>query len=88
MHSQEHPLKQSLGAFLGSAIAYFITTLGFWINFESGLLLGSFVSVAIATAVSAKFIGNRITPAIIWNVGIAIMSLGFTFFLYQYFEGL
>ena len=86
LHSQEHPLKQSLGAFLGSLATSVFIGIGFLIEPKYGFILGAFVSIAISAAISARFIGNRLVPAIIWNAGIASLALGFTYFLYQFFE--
>lgn len=83
LHSQEHPLKQGLGAFLGSWVSFTIVGISFLFISDYGLILGALLTISLAAALSAKFIGNRLIPAIIWNLGIALLALGTTYFLYQ-----
>lgn len=80
----EHPLKQGLGAFVGTAIASFFCLLGLWLGSTIGLLASAFIIIAIASIISAAYLRNRWTPAIVWNVGIAVFAYGAVFFLSQF----
>lgn len=84
VESQEHPLKQSLGALIGSLLAVFIIGLCFWIFQGYGVILGALLVIAISSAISAKYLQNRLIPAIVWNLGIALLAFGFIYFLLQY----
>lgn len=81
----EHPIKQGVGAFIGSlipgliliAIGEFASPLVF---FLSGLLM-----IALASALLAHYARNRLIPAITWNLAIASLALGITYYTHQLF---
>jgi vacuolar iron transporter family protein len=81
LESHEHPLKQSLGAFVGSfcAAAWCLSCL--WIYPAWGLLIGSVIAIALGASIAAFREQNKIIPAIIWNLGIAAIAFGFVFFI-------
>jgi hypothetical protein len=73
----EHPLKQSLGAGLGVAVAaglFFIYPLG-----------GAAVAVIGAAILSAKLERNRLIEAVIWNLSVVAAVAGATYFLKMMF---
>lgn len=81
--SQEHPLKQSLGAVIGVIIST-IVVLGLsmlWTQY--GIFLGGALTIGCAAGFSAYLSQNEIIPAVIWNLGIAILSFGSFYFLLQ-----
>lgn len=84
--SLEHPLKQGLGAILGVLITGTIclTLLTLWPSW--GIVFGGLLSMSFASASSAYLSQNKIIPAIIWNIGLAILSYGCMYFLLQFFE--
>lgn len=85
LESHEHPLKQCLGAFVGSFLAALLCSVCLWIYPQWGLVIGSAVAIGISSAVAAHHEGNRLIPAIVWNLGIASVSFGFIYFMISYF---
>lgn len=77
----EHPLKQGLGAALGVLTASIITlgAIALWPNL--GVYFGAAIAIAIASAVSAYLARNDLIPAVIWNLGLALLSVGSVYFL-------
>jgi len=86
LEQQEHPLKQGLGAGLGSIAAFFICIIFTLIIPEFGIVIGSFCVVGAAAALSAQYEKNRKIPAIIWNLGLMVLAVGSTFFLWDFFS--
>ncbi|MFA6915543.1 MAG: VIT1/CCC1 transporter family protein [Parachlamydiales bacterium] len=87
LENTEHPLKQALGAALGSTAAIlliflFVAALGSW-----GALLAALLTAGLAAAIAAKYEKNRIIPAIVWNIGIVALPLACVHFLSNYFIG-
>lgn len=81
----EHPIKQGFGAFLGVLIpglillaaGYFISTLVF--------ILCGFLIIGLTSALLAHYARNRLIPAIVWNLAIAALALGFTYYTQKLF---
>lgn len=80
----EHPLKQSFGAALGVVLTVGLSLLFFYLTPEYGLIISSVVMIGFSAAISAYFEKNRPIPAIVWNLGIAVFSLGSFYFLLEY----
>lgn len=85
LESYEHPLKQAIGAGLGVLISAAFIILAYLFFNEYGIILGSMIMISLASAISAKYEQNRIIPAIIWNLGIAILAFAWVYFLYDFF---
>ncbi len=81
LEAHEHPLKEALGAFLGSFIALLLISLGFYFFKEIGLLIAAFLSLTGGVFLSVKYEQNRLIPAIIWNLALAALAAGITAFL-------
>lgn len=73
----EHPLKQALGAGIGALSAGLLCLLGLFIPL--GVLIGSLLSLALGAVVSARFEGNRLLPAVIWNMALGGLVFGIVF---------
>lgn len=86
LESQEHPLKQGIGAALGSALAAILCLAGLVLSPLYGLPIAAFLSIAIGGFILAKQSQNRLIAALIWNIGIASLSLGFVYFLGIYVQ--
>lgn len=87
LESHEHPLKQACGAGLGTLFATCFILLGHvFFPYPAGLIIGAFITIALASAVSAYSEGNRLTPAILWNLGIAGVAFAWFYFLYIFFS--
>lgn len=84
LEAHDHPLKQSFGAALGAFLGAFIALFVFALFPDYGVLLGSLIVIAIAAMISARHSQNRLIPAIIWNLGIALLSCGAVYFLTEY----
>jgi hypothetical protein len=84
LESQEHPLKQSLGAGVGTFISIILIGIAFWISPTFGILAASLLILGFAGALSAYYEKNRIIPAIIWNMGLGVLTYGGAYFLFRY----
>jgi hypothetical protein len=80
----EHPLKQSLGALIGTLVAGFIVLLSFYIYPDYGAAIGAAIVMAIAGASAALCEKNRPIPAVVWNVGVALLTAATVYFLLQF----
>jgi hypothetical protein len=82
--SQEHPLKQGLGAGLGTLAAVALILLAYWLWPPLGILIGAVLAMSLSAALSAYHSGNRLIPSVIWNLGLGILAFGFVYFLLEY----
>lgn len=78
----EHPLKQSLGAGVGVAIATALFAGGY---FFFSPLVGTALTIIIAAITVAKLERNRRLEALIWNLSLVAFVAGATYFLKQLF---
>lgn len=83
--SYEHPLKQGLGAAIGTFLSCVLCIAFYSLWPAWGILIGSTIALAYSASLSASSTGNRMIPAIVWNLGLGILALGSVFFLLQYF---
>lgn len=83
LESQEHPLKQGLGALLGTIIAAAITIGGQYLYAPFGLLIGMALVLGIGGGLSAAHTQNRVIPAVIWNIGLGAIAFATSYFLCQ-----
>jgi len=79
--SSEHPLKQGMGAAMGVFLSALVCLAAFFVWPAYGIFFGSFISISISSYLMARFAGNEVIPAIIWNLGLAILSFGCVYFL-------
>lgn len=84
LETQDHPLKQSLGAFVGTLFSATICLCGLLFYPSFGLFFAALIVVAVAAALYAQYAQNRIIPAITWNVGLATLAAGSAYFLFDY----
>lgn len=84
LESTEHPLKQGLGAFIGSAAAAAASLILMLLIPQAGLYIGAAASVAIGSALSAYRGGNQTIPSVIWNLGLALLASATVYFLLQW----
>lgn len=82
--NHEHPLKQALGAITGTLLSSALCLLCFYFFPDYGMWVGGFTALSLASALSAYYEGNRMIPAMIWNAGLAAISTGITYFLFDY----
>jgi hypothetical protein len=84
LESHEHPLKQGVGALLGSIVSACICLSALYIGHFWGIIIGSALVIAYSAAISAKHSENRPIQAIVWNLGIWALSFGTIYFLLDY----
>lgn len=84
LESHEHPLKQGLGAATGvitSVISAFILYSIFPVY---GIAMSALIIVGCAAAIAAYFERNNAVHAVVWNIGLTILSAGSAYFLLDY----
>ena len=82
--SYEHPLKEGLGAFLGALSTLVLVLSGFYFGGVFGGVIISFLIIIGSAVTVAKYQQAPLVPAIIWNIGIASLSFGSSFFLLEH----
>ncbi len=85
LEKQEHPLKQGLGAGIGTLIAIVFCGFLFFLFPTWGLLISALVVMALAGAISARYEKNRVIPAMVWSAGIGALAFGCVYFLLHTF---
>lgn len=85
LEAYEHPLKQAAGAAIGCLAASALCLSGLWLSPSLGLLIASFIGLSAAAAIAAYHERNRLIPAIVWNLGLGVLSLGFLYFFLNAF---
>jgi vacuolar iron transporter family protein len=81
--SYEHPLKQAAGAAIGVAVATLFCLLLLYLSPMYGLLIGTAIVIALSATLSAHLALNKFIPAMIWNLGIALLAFASVYFLLQ-----
>lgn len=84
LETYDHPLTQSLGAAIGSLIALVCCILGAFLNAQWGIIVAALLVISASALVSARHADNRAMPAIIWNIGLASLSIGSLYFLIDF----
>lgn len=86
LETTEHPLKQGLGAAFGVFSAALLCLPLAYVWPDYGVFLGAAIAISIASGLSASLAKNQTIPAIIWNLGLAILSVGTVFFLLEWYK--
>lgn len=81
----EHPLKQGLYSFFGALISA-ILMLSF-LSIPYVPLVAGLVAISVLSGWAAQQVDNRIIPASVWSTAIAVVSVGLTYYVTQYFYG-
>lgn len=84
LEGYEHPLKQGLWALIGSAAAAIACFIGWFIFSFWGVLSVTILILGISGGISAYFQKNKLIPAIVWNIGLGLFSLGIIYFLLEF----
>lgn len=84
LETNEHPLKQAMGAIIGVLSTFLVCYSLLYFLPQYGIWIGSTLSIIFASIMSANFEGNKRIPAVIWNLGIAALAAGSTYFLIDY----
>lgn len=77
----EHPLKQSLGAGMGSLCTAVIMIFGEYFSAFLGVPIAAFLIVAIAANFSARYEKRKPLISVVWNLALALFSAGVVYFL-------
>lgn len=80
----DHPLKQSIGAGVGSFFSMCVMLIGFLISPTWGLFVSAYVLVLVSAYVAAKIQRLSPLPFVIWNGGIVFLASTATHFLIQF----
>jgi hypothetical protein len=83
LESQVHPLKQGIGAGLGVCMSGAILVAAYTYFGILGMFAAGGFALILSAWASAKLGDNLPIPAIVWNLGLAVLSLGFIYFLLQ-----
>ena len=86
LENTEHPLKQGLGACLGTFITSILCLGVAFIWPEYGIFLGAAMVIATASAATAYLARNQAVPAIVWNLGLGVLAVGSVFFLLEWYQ--
>lgn len=81
LESYEHPLKQSVGAFVGVLAAALVLLASYWMSPAYGLAIGAFCMISISSIISAKRQRNHPLPATIWHLAVAAFASASAYFL-------
>jgi len=81
----EHPLKQGLGAIIGAFLSAALSLALLSLSPIYGILAAAFLILLISTLISSKHEQNRFIQAVVWNIGLGVLSSGFVYFLAQFF---
>jgi len=85
LESHEHPLKQGFGAGLGVFTGCMIPLLSFTLfPYSLSLFLAGFCSIAFAAGLFAYYEKIRVISSIVWNLGIAGLALGSSYFVLDF----
>ncbi len=88
LENQQHPLQIAIGSLAGALISFALTTVGYFTLGFYGVLFAGLFSIGVASGLLAHYNKNRITPAVLWNLGLAVLAWSFAVFLLQAFENL
>lgn len=83
LETYEHPLKQSLGAFLGVLATCLLCMLGLQMHTYWGLPIAVMVCMGVATYSAAKIEKNRLSTAILWNLALCVLVISAVYFVSQ-----
>jgi hypothetical protein len=74
LEAYEHPLKQALGAFVGSFLCAIICLLCFFLLPPYGFFVASLALGSIAGILGSYSADNKLIPSLVWNLGLGLLS--------------
>ena len=82
LQNVEHPLKQGIYSFLG---AFFSTTVFMLaLNYSYLSIALALIGIAVFSGLAATKAKNSAIDSAVWSLGIAVLSIGLTYFLTQF----
>jgi hypothetical protein len=85
LESQDHPLKQGIGAGIGTAATAFLCILGLFLYPSHGIFISGLFVIGAATLTACLYERNQPIPGVIWNLGLGILTFGTMISLVQFF---
>lgn len=85
--NQEHPLKQAVGAAVGSVVALGACLGAAYFMGNWGVVVGALVISSLAAALAANYEGNRVVPAMVWTAGLGVLVYFSGLFFMRYLLG-
>ncbi len=82
LQNVEHPLKQGFYSFLGAFISASVVILT--LNFSYLSIAIIFLGIALFSGIAAAKAKNSAIDSAVWSLGIAVLSIGLTYFLTQF----
>jgi len=79
----DHPLKQALGALVGSAAALALITAGSALFGLYGAFGGALLALGAGAYLTSLFEKNRLLPAVVWNLGLGALAYGVAYYAGQ-----
>lgn len=84
LQSFEHPLKQALGALIGSFVSALICFIALTLAHLTGLLIAVFLILILTAYIASKALKNYVIKGFVWTISISFLSLGITYFLSRF----
>lgn len=81
LENTEHPLKQGIGALIGTLVAGLFCIPALFISSTWGLPLAALVVVGASSWLTAIKADNRAIHAVVWSVGLGVLAWGMTAFI-------
>lgn len=79
----DHPIKQGLGGAIGVLFSTLCVLIGYAIYPHLGVLFSALIAIGLASALYGYLEKNRLIPAVVWNLGLAVLTFGSVHFLLQ-----
>lgn len=86
LDNHEHPLKQALGAFIGSSLSLILCGISSYFLPFYGFILVSLLIITFSSYIEAKYQQNAYLEAIVWNLGIFLAAFGSFLSLLEYLK--
>lgn len=80
LENVDHPLKQGIGAGIGAALSAILLLLAWIFSSPFLIFILALLLVAFYAGLIAKFSQNKPVPAIVWNVALALVACGCTYY--------
>lgn len=85
LNSQEHPLKQGLGALIGGCLsALLLITIVYLVTSPLAIFLSGLTIIGFCGFILAYKAKNRLISAIVWNIAIGVLAFALVYFLMDY----
>ncbi|MCB1180964.1 MAG: VIT1/CCC1 transporter family protein [Chlamydiia bacterium] len=79
----QHPLKQALGAFLGTFFTSALCFFALWFSLPYGIFFTAPLTIAIGAFTLSRYEKNQVVSALIWTLALATLSIGTLIFSFN-----